>query len=743
MQSDKLYIIILICAFALLFPVSNASAQSTIKIQGIVSDGETGAPLYRANVVVEGTGFGASTDERGYFRIENVLEGTYPVTASYIGYTGQRIPNVRISKDLPVRLDFKLQSTVIEMNEIEVSASAGRPDSQSRISVIQRKEIARSNYQSAGEVLEHIPGVEIRNSGGLGGAQKISIRGSQSNQVLVLLDGVPLNDQLGGDADLSAIPAHIIEKIEVHKGGSSPQFGGGAIGGAVNIITRKNFDNQLQWNSAYGSNRYYNIEPNWSGRYKNFGFFISYNYMESDGDFPYSYRESGGNTIEENRMNADIMTRNLFLNMTYAQQGHTFTIHAQRLDSERGMPGKIDAWTAYARTLRKQNHLGAEYRKEFRTLDFEIKYSYADALSENSNLYPADAELRYRRYPTWHYRYSTRNNVLHTSLDYHPADWWSTALGYTGRLLHYKDENMMPSLQPPVNEAHDTSHGFFVHQKLTAQLPWRHSMLILTPALRYDEMNMDNGELTRFERQWSPGIGMTLSTGGTNHVFLQSHLARSFRPPTFADLFYQDARIEGKPDLLPEKSVNLDIGLGVEFRAWGRLTAELTHFQYAIEDLIIWRLGSFEVFRPFNEDADISGQEAALDFSFPNEFLSLGVGYTRLEPLIASKNVTTDGKMLPYRSRESLKAHLSLQYGGWHASLRYRSVGKRFVNEANTIALDPYQIVDLNLSWLLTIGRVECTWKLSFTNLFDEEYEIIRDMPLPLREWRVGLDIGL
>ena len=323
MQSEKHHIIILICAFALLFPVSNAFAQSTIKIQGTVSDSETGAPLYRANVIVDGTGFGASTDERGYFRIESVLAGTYSVSASYIGYTGQRISNVRISKDLPVRLDFKLQPTVIEMNEIEVSASADRPVSQSRMTVIHRKEIARSNYQSAGEVLEHIPGVEIRNSGGIGGAKTISIRGSQSNQVLVLLDGVPLNDQLGGDADLSAIPAHIIEKIEVHKGGSSPQFGGGAIGGAVNIITRKDFDNQLQWNGAYGSNRYYDIEPNWSGRYKNLGFFISYNYMESKGDFPYSYRDSRGNTIRENRMNADIMTRNLFLNMTYAPVSYT------------------------------------------------------------------------------------------------------------------------------------------------------------------------------------------------------------------------------------------------------------------------------------------------------------------------------------------------------------------------------------------------------------------------------------
>jgi iron complex outermembrane receptor protein len=233
------------------------------------------------------------------------------------------------------------------------------------------------------------------------------------------------------------------------------------------------------------------------------------------------------------------------------------------------------------------------------------------------------------------------------------------------------------------------------------------------------------------------------SVGSRMRWSVKSHLSRSFRAPTFADLFYQDARIEGKPDLAPEKSRNVDIGLGVEITTWGRISAGFTHFQNTIEDLIVWKMGSFEVFRPFNTDARITGQELSFEFTVPDEIIGFHLGYTHLHALNKSDNMTTRDKVLPYRPEKSLKAALTLHLLRWRATMRYRYVGKRFTNEANTVEMPPYRVVDLDMSWKQHIRTMELTWTCSVLNVLNEAYEIIRDMPLPGREWRLGLGIKI
>jgi outer membrane cobalamin receptor len=211
--------------------------------------------------------------------------------------------------------------------------------------------------------------------------------------------------------------------------------------------------------------------------------------------------------------------------------------------------------------------------------------------------------------------------------------------------------------------------------------------------------------------------------------------------PTFADLFYQDARVEGKPDLLPEKSRNADFGAGWQIDAWGKFSAEVTHFHYTIDDLIVWRLGSFEVFRPFNTDAEIRGEEYSFSAQSPHEWVTLELGYTHLLPLNKNKNETTFDKIIPYRPQSSMKMGLGLNLKNWHASVNFRDVGARFITEANTKEMPAYQVWDANLAWSWKISGLELGWKFSVFNLADEKYEIIRDMPLPPREWRVGLSV--
>ena len=272
-------------------------------------------------------------------------------------------------------------------------------------------------------------------------------------------------------------------------------------------------------------------------------------------------------------------------------------------------------------------------------------------------------------------------------------------------------------------------------------LPQLALRMIITPAVRYDEIRIESEDQERFDHQWSPGIGAFLSWGKAWQIYTKASAGRSFRVPTFADLFYQDARIEGKPDLLPEKSRNFDFGAGWQIEAWGKFSGEVTRFNYTIDDLIVWRLGSFEVFRPFNTDAAISGEEYAFSAQTPNDWVTFELGYTHLLPLNKNENQTTFEKIIPYRPRSSIKAGLGFNFKNWRVSVNFRDVGERFVNEANTKEMPPYQVWDANLTWNRKISGFDLGLKFSVFNLADEKYEIIRDMPLPPREWRLGLSL--
>lgn len=706
-----------------------------------MTDIDTGNPLLGANVVVHGKGIGAITDEHGYFQLENLLVGIYTVSASYIGYETLTISDITVFRDQPVHVNYQLSPKLIPIAEIEVFAERWTDIPTTDVFTITRRKIEESNFQSVGELLQGVPGVEIQNTGGLGNGKKISIRGSPTNQVLVLLDGMPLNDALMGEVDLSEVPINIIEKIEVYRGGTSPRFGGGAIGGVLNIITRDKFENNAQLNCMTGSWQLYQIEPSWSCSYGRFGCFVSYNYLQSQGDFPYSYETPDDRTIPENRINADLLSRNLFGHVSLGWGRHRICVKGGRVISNRGLPGKINYWTAYARANSRRDILGTQYVYNIDHLQVTIDLDYCESGNENSNLWPAHAELRYRRYPPYHYEAILKTSAINSTVQYSPLHWFRCTAGYTGRLLRYRDSDLLTGKNTTIGQAQDLSHGVLLHQEWKHHFSWLSWRVIVTPAIRYDEIVIDNAEIKRVEHQWSPGVGFLISVGDGNRFYLRSNLARSFRVPTFADLFYQDFRIKGKPDLLPEKSLNVDASFGWRLTTWGDIAGQITAFRYNIDDLIVWRLGNFEVFSPFNTDAEITGQEYSMELCSPEEFVTVLFSYSHLKPINKSNRRTTHNKILPYKPQDSFKANINLKFDPWQGGIHYRNVGRRFVTESNTIEMPQYKVLDTDVSWSFRVSSAELKCKFSVFNITDERHEILEDMPLPPREWRLGLSI--
>ncbi len=718
----------------------NTFAQSTKKIFGYVYDSSGNVPLVGANVLIEGSGIGTSTNENGYFHFDNLLNGSYSVTVSFIGYKSKTEADIIVNGDQPKEVYFYLTKAENKLDEIVITSKNN--SGLSNVKILGSEKIDKSNSQSVAEILKQVSGLEIESTGGIGSAKRISIRGSNTNQVLVLLDGIPLNNQSSANADLSKIPTNIVEKIEIYEGGSSSKFGSGAIGGAINIITKRNFKNEYKLNLSGGTYGYFNVEPGISGNYKNLSFYLSYNSLQSKNNYNYNTLNTTGKQIIEQRINADIKTRNFFSRLNYKYNNYFVSLNAQQFISNRGIPGKTKALTAYARSKNNSVILSTNAKATFDNLIVELNGSYSNNITNNTNMYPDNAPLKYRRYSRYDYQYRSNVEILNTTIYYTPFKWMNIIAGYNGKLLNYSDKNFLPSLNPSASKAKDISNGLFVHQEYKIKLPEPFNKITFLPSVRYDEMRISSRKLKRFEHQWSPSLSLYLSAGKKYQVFFKSSISRSFRIPTFSDLFYQDVRIEGKPDLLPEKSLNKEIGLGWQFNNFGELKAEATYYNYTIEDMIVWKLGSFEVFRPFNNDAEITGQNYSLNYKFPNKNLSFTAGYTYLQPLDKNNHQTTHNKIIPYRPQHSFKSSIQFGYKNFTSKIDYRFVSKRYVTIANTVSLPSYQVIDLTLLQKIDFDKLKTTLIFSVNNLANEHYEIIRGYPIPGREFRIGIKLN-
>ena len=162
------------------------------------------------------------------------------------------------SAEEPAEPDSTAQKEKVEnnftLNEMVVTATRTMKELKevpSSVSVITAKEIEEKNVTSVQEALQHLPGVYMSQAAQGG----IQLRGFSSSDVLVLVDGVQMNDTYGGDVNFNMIPVENIERIEVLRGAASSIYGGHAVGGVINIITKEP-EEGTHVNAAltYGSN---------------------------------------------------------------------------------------------------------------------------------------------------------------------------------------------------------------------------------------------------------------------------------------------------------------------------------------------------------------------------------------------------------------------------------------------------------------------------------------------------------
>jgi outer membrane receptor protein involved in Fe transport len=217
-----------------LFFIQISFAQNKGILTGKIVDASTGEELIGVNIILKGTYYGAASDLKGLFTIPNIVEGSYNVEVSLIGYKSVQFTGTKIEANKTKHLDVKLEETVLTLGQDVVIVGA-KPlldveETQSK------RTISKEDIEVA--VVENIQDIISQQSGVVKSDNALHIRGGRSYENAFLLDGVSVQDPLAGTGFGLQLSASAIEEIEVITGGYNAEFGQ-ATSGVVNVRTRE------------------------------------------------------------------------------------------------------------------------------------------------------------------------------------------------------------------------------------------------------------------------------------------------------------------------------------------------------------------------------------------------------------------------------------------------------------------------------------------------------------------------
>ena len=276
----RLFILFLSC-----FVVFSVVAQNGF-VSGIVR--ESGGVVDFATVYLKGTNYGCMTDEKGVFEMA-VPKGEYLLVVSAVGYE-TTVRKVVVVAGETTRVNVPMKMSVMELEEVEiVSSGVSRVRNSAFTALAVDTRDLQNSTKSLGDALAKTPGLKLRESGGVGSDMNVMLDGFSGKHVKVFIDGVP-QEGVGGSFGLNNIPVNFAERIEVYKGVVPVTFGADAIGGVINIVTKKSVLKRQNWfldaAYSYGSFNTHKSYVNFGQTLKN-GFSYEVNAFQNYSDNNY------------------------------------------------------------------------------------------------------------------------------------------------------------------------------------------------------------------------------------------------------------------------------------------------------------------------------------------------------------------------------------------------------------------------------------------------------------------------
>ena len=221
---------------------------SDANLMGHVTDKQSGEHLAYITIALKGTTIGTTTDATGHYFLKNLPEGSFTVEVSSVGYKTVSRP-VKLVHGKTVELNFEIEEDLVQLDGVVVSANRNettRRLAPTLVNVMDTKLFEHTNSSCLSQGLSFQPGVRVENNCQNCGFQQVRINGLDGPYTQILIDSRPIFSALSSVYGIEQIPANMIERVEVMRGGGSALFGSSAIAGTINIITKEPVRNFAQ-----------------------------------------------------------------------------------------------------------------------------------------------------------------------------------------------------------------------------------------------------------------------------------------------------------------------------------------------------------------------------------------------------------------------------------------------------------------------------------------------------------------
>lgn len=615
---------------------------------------------------------------------------------------------------MPTSLWSQADTTAHQLMEVVKVVKVTRFSAGKKFQAFDSTTMAMYNTSSLGDLLSSQSSIHIKTYGN-GNIATPSFRGGNASQTAVVWNGINIQNNMLGQSDLSLVNAFLFDNISVEYGGSSALWGSGAMSGAIHLGNRPLFDQGVQTkiSSALGSFGTNKINSSVLLSYKRFVSNTKVYYTASDNNYNYKDTTDKQNP-NKHVAHASYVFKGVMQDFSFRVKTYNrISLHAWYNEASRNLPsyqpveGKASQFDQNLRLNGDWRYDRNKYSMALRGAYLYDVLNYTDSLAgiySKSNIKTTIVENEHS--------FRLRSHLVNAGVNY---------TGYQARTQDYTGMKQVNKL------------ALFVMYR------WRDhtDRLIVSASVRKEFSSLFKVPLTG-------NLGAEYQL--TKSILLKLSAARSFRQPALNDLYWNPG---GNPSLKPEDAIGFEGGIAYQKTIdKTEVYFEGTYFNRLTNNWIIWLPQGGNLFTPRNiEQVYSRGTETNFYVKYTTGEASLKLYGSSAYVLSTNQKTINENdqskdRQLIYTPRYSLQGGLLLSYANISLMYNHTYTGYRFIATDNSAWLAPYNIASVKASYFLNVSKVRLQVSLAINNLFNQDYQVVQNRPMPLRYYEAGLAIS-